>query len=60
MKTLLALNRKPYDRTDVTWNALRLGEELLDIGTELRVFLLNDSMVWLRRGLRLLGILRPD
>ena len=24
MKTLLVLNRNPYDGTDVTWNALRL------------------------------------
>ena len=44
MKTLLVLNRNPYDGTDVTWNALRLGEKLLDTSTELRIFLMNDSI----------------
>jgi len=44
MNTLLILNRNPYDGTDVTWNALRLGEKLLDSGTELRIFLMNDSI----------------
>ena len=32
MKTLLVLNRNPYDGTDVTWNALRLAEQLLNRG----------------------------
>jgi uncharacterized protein involved in oxidation of intracellular sulfur len=44
MKTLMVMNRNPYDGTDVTWNALRLGEKLLDKGTELRIFLMNDSI----------------
>jgi uncharacterized protein involved in oxidation of intracellular sulfur len=44
MKTLLVSNRNPHDGTDVTWNALRLGERLLDRGTELRIFLMNDSV----------------
>jgi uncharacterized protein involved in oxidation of intracellular sulfur len=44
MKTLLILNRNPYDGTDITWNALRLGEKLLDNGTDLRIFLMNDSI----------------
>jgi uncharacterized protein involved in oxidation of intracellular sulfur len=44
MKTLIVLNRNPYDGTDVTWNALRLGEKLLEKGTELRIFLMNDSI----------------
>jgi len=44
MKTLLVLNRNPYDGTDVTWNALRLGEKLLEKGAELRIFLMNDSI----------------
>jgi len=44
MKTLIVLNRHPYDGTDVTWNALRLGEKLLEKGAELRIFLMNDSI----------------
>lgn len=50
MKTLLVLNRNPYDGTDVTWNALRLGEKLLDKGTELRIFLMNDSIDLAKEG----------
>jgi uncharacterized protein involved in oxidation of intracellular sulfur len=44
MKALLIFNRNPYDGTDVTWNALRLGEKLLDKEAELRIFLMNDSV----------------
>ena len=50
MKTLIVLNRNPYDGTDVTWNALRLGEKLLDKGTELRIFLMNDSIDLAKEG----------
>jgi uncharacterized protein involved in oxidation of intracellular sulfur len=50
MNTLLVLNRNPYDGTDVTWNALRLGEKLLDRGTELRIFLMNDSIDLAKEG----------
>jgi len=50
MKTLLVLNRNPYDGTDVTWNALRLGEKLLERGTELRIFLMNDSIDLAKEG----------
>jgi len=52
MRTLLLLNRDPYDGTDVTWNALRLGEKLLDRGTELRIFLMNDSVDLAREGVK--------
>jgi len=34
----------------VTWNALRLGEKLLDGGTELRIFLMNDSIDLAKEG----------
>ena len=51
MKALLVLNRNPYDGTDVTWNALRLGEKLLDRGTELRIFLMNDSIDLAKEGI---------
>jgi len=44
MRALIILNRNPYDGTDVTWNALRLGEKLLDRDMELRIFLMNDSV----------------
>jgi len=52
MKTLVLLNRNPYDGTDVTWNALRLGEKLLDRGTELRIFLMNDSIDLAKEGVK--------
>lgn len=44
MKALIVLNRNPYDGTDITWNALRLAEQLLNVGLEVRVFLMNDSV----------------
>jgi uncharacterized protein involved in oxidation of intracellular sulfur len=55
MKTLIVLNRNPYDGTDVTWNALRLGEKLLDRGAELRIFLMNDSI-----DLAKVGVMPPE
>jgi len=51
MKVLFVLNRNPYDGTDVTWNALRLGEKLLDKRTELKIFLMNDSIDLAREGI---------
>jgi uncharacterized protein involved in oxidation of intracellular sulfur len=50
LKTLIILNRNPYDGTDVTWNALRLGEKLLDRHIELSMFLMNDSIDLAREG----------
>ncbi len=44
MKTLLILNRPPYDATDVTWNALRLAGTLRDQGNAVRLFLMNDAV----------------
>lgn len=44
MKTLLILNRPPYDATDVTWNALRLARTLHDQGSSVRLFLMNDAV----------------
>jgi len=44
MKTLIIFNRNPYDGTDVTWNGLRLVDKLLNIGVEVRLFLMNDSV----------------
>ncbi len=44
MKVLVILNRNPYDGTDVTWNALRLAEKLLEKGVNVRIFLMNDAV----------------
>ena len=41
---LLVFNRNPYDGTDVTWNGLRLAEQLLSTGLEVNLFLMNDSV----------------
>lgn len=44
MNILLIFNREPYDSTDVTWNGLRLASKLLDAGSQVRVFLMNDAV----------------
>jgi len=44
MNALFIFNRNPYDGTDVTWNGLRLAEQLLNVGMEVKVFLMNDSV----------------
>jgi len=44
MNTLIVFNRQPYDGTDVTWNGLRLAEQLITLDVEVRVFLMNDSV----------------
>ena len=44
MKTLLIFNHEPYDGTDVAWNALRLADKLLDGGSDVRIFLMNDAV----------------
>ena len=44
MKVLLIFNRQPYDGTDVTWNGLRLAGKLLEMGQEVRIFLMNDAV----------------
>ena len=41
---LLVFNGNPYDGTDVTWNGLRLAEQLLGAGLEVNIFLMNDSV----------------
>jgi len=50
MKVLMILNRNPYDGTDVTWNALRLGEKLIEKDVELKIFLMNDSVDLAKKG----------
>jgi len=44
MNALIIFNYQPYDGTDVTWNGLRLAEQLLNVGLQVRVFLMNDSV----------------
>ncbi len=41
---LMIFNREPYDSTDVTWNGLRLADKLIDGGSEVRFFLMNDAV----------------
>ncbi len=50
MTILLILNHAPYDGTDLTWNALRLAEQLKKDGAEVRLFLMNDSVDLARDG----------
>jgi len=44
MKILIVFNREPYDKTDVTWNGLRLARQLMENGHEIRIFLMNDAV----------------
>ena len=44
MKVLIILNHAPYDGSDVAWNALRLGEKLLESGAEVKYFFMNDAV----------------
>jgi len=41
---LLVFNKNPYDGTDITWNGLRLADQLLNTGLEVNIFLMNDSV----------------
>ena len=51
MKLLLVLNRRPYDGTDITWNALRLCSSAQDTGMGVRIFLMNEAVDLAREGL---------
>jgi uncharacterized protein involved in oxidation of intracellular sulfur len=44
MKVLIIFNRDPYDGSDITWNGLRLAEQLFNAGLEVKIFLMNDSV----------------
>jgi len=44
MKVLLVFNKEPYDGTDVTWNGLRLANQLLEDNNEVRIFIMNDAV----------------
>ena len=51
MKLLLVLNRRPYDGTDITWNALRLCNSAQEAGMVVRIFLMNEAVDLAREGL---------
>lgn len=44
MKLLLILSHKPYDGTDVVWNALRLADTSTGMQHEVRIFVMNDAV----------------
>jgi uncharacterized protein involved in oxidation of intracellular sulfur len=44
MTLLVILNHRPYDGTDVTWNALRLAKQGLAAGLAVRVYLMNEAI----------------
>ena len=44
MNALIVFNHLPYDGSDVTWNGLRLAGKLLEVGLQVRIFLMNDSV----------------
>ena len=45
MKLLVIINCRADDGTDIAWNAVRLANKALEMGSEVRIFLLNDG-VW--------------
>ena len=52
MRILVVLNRKPYDGTDLIWNALRLILQAQKSGMEVKIFLMNDAVELARVGLK--------
>lgn len=44
MTLLIVLSHRPYDGTDVAWNALRLVETAQGAGGPVRLFLINDGV----------------
>lgn len=48
-QVLIILSDAPYDG-DVTWNALRLAGSLLERGTPVRIFVMNDAIDLVRQG----------
>jgi uncharacterized protein involved in oxidation of intracellular sulfur len=44
MKILIIFNHAPYDGSDCTWNGLRLAENLMESGQDVRIFLMSDSV----------------
>ena len=44
MKILIIFNHEPYNGTDVTWNGLRLASKLVEGGSDVYIFLMNDAV----------------
>jgi uncharacterized protein involved in oxidation of intracellular sulfur len=44
MNLLLILNKRPYDGTDVIWNALRLVSSSIDVNIFVNIFSMNESV----------------
>jgi uncharacterized protein involved in oxidation of intracellular sulfur len=44
LKMLLILSHKPYDGSDVTWNALRMADTALGAGHNVNIFIMNDAV----------------
>lgn len=44
MKILIIFNHEPYNGTDVAWNGLRLAGKLVEGGSDVRIFLMNDAV----------------
>ena len=44
MKILIIFNHEPYNGTDVTWNGLRLAGKLVEGGSDVHIFLMNDAV----------------
>jgi len=44
MKLLVILSSRPYDGTDVIWNAIRLIDTALVEGHRVNVFVMNDAV----------------
>lgn len=41
---MIIFNHEPYDNTDVIWNGLHLAKSLIELGQEVRIFLMNYSV----------------
>lgn len=40
----MILSQKPYDGSDVTWNALRMADTAIGLGHSVNVFVMNDAV----------------
>ena len=52
MNLLIITSHKPYDGTDVIWNALRLAATLSAGGDEIHLFVMNDSVDIVRESIK--------
>ena len=52
MKILIITSHKPYDGTDVIWNAICIVSTLSAGGDEVRLFVMNDSVDIVRESIK--------